>query len=75
MYMNGKHWKELDYRVASDYTYGSPEYYRTILRQAIGLPDLLPGEKNENSKSNRHKKRRSIKIPHGRNLPGFFYQG
>jgi hypothetical protein len=49
MYMNGKHWIGLDYKVASDYTYGSPEYYRTLLRQSFGMPKLLPGESNENS--------------------------
>lgn len=55
--MNGKNWQELDFRVASDYTHGSPEYYRTLLRQMIGLPTLLPGEKSEvhKQKSDRQK--------------------
>jgi hypothetical protein len=44
--MNKSNWQELDFKVASDYTYGSPEYYRTLLRQMIGLPELLPGEKD-----------------------------
>ncbi len=73
--MNGKHWVELDYRVASDYTYGSPEHYRTILRKAIGLPDLLPGEKHENSKHARDRKGRNNQISRRGDLPGFFHQG
>lgn len=74
MYMNGKNWQELDFRVASDYTHGSPEYYRTLLRQMIGLPNLLPGEKSENKQSKSGHARRSGKIPHRRNMPGFFHE-
>ena len=57
MYMNGKNWQELDFRVASDYTHGSPEYYRTLLRQMIGLPTLLPGEKSEIHKQQSNKQK------------------
>lgn len=75
MYMNGKHWIGLDYKVASDYTYGSPEYYRTLLRQSIGMPNLLPGESDEISQKftggKRHSRRRNAKG----NMSGFFYKG
>ena len=47
--MRNNNWQELDYRVASDYTYGSPEYYRSVLRKMVGIPELLPGEKNDTS--------------------------
>jgi hypothetical protein len=43
--MNGKKWASLDFNVASDYTHGTPEYYRTLLRQMVGIPSFLPGEK------------------------------
>lgn len=42
--MKESRWKEFDLKVASDYTTGSPEYYRTLLRRQLGLPTLLPGE-------------------------------
>jgi hypothetical protein len=74
MYMNGKHWQELDYNVASDYTFGGPEYYRTLLRQSIGLPNLLPGEKNENSKPVKRIKRRLGKVSDGGHMSGFLHQ-
>ena len=74
MYMNGKNWQELDYKVASDYTFGGPEYYRTLLRQSIGLPNLLPGEKNENPKPTKHNKRRSDKISDGGHMSGFLHK-
>ena len=73
--MNGKHWEELDFRVASDYTHGSPEYYRTLLRQMIGIPNLLPGEKSETKLPKTSRKRSSSKISDRRNMSDIFYQG
>ena len=46
--MQESNWQELDFKVASDYTHGSPEYYRSVLRNMVGIPNLLPGEKNDN---------------------------
>jgi hypothetical protein len=42
--MQKPNWQSLDFNIASDYTHGSPEYYRTILRQMLNIPKLLPGE-------------------------------
>ena len=44
--MQKSNWHSLDFNIASDYTHGTPEYYRTILRQMLNIPKLLPGEKN-----------------------------
>ena len=45
--IGGKQWVGLDFNVASDYTYGSPQAIRSRLRQLIGAPILLPGEQSE----------------------------
>lgn len=74
MYMNGKHWIGLDYKVASDYTYGSPEYYRTLLRQTIGLPNLLPGESDENSEQQSSRPNNSSKGNVEGHMSGFFHK-
>jgi hypothetical protein len=71
--MNGKKWQELDYRIASDYTHGSPEYYRELLRNMIGIPSLLPGEKRDLS-TKRHNSPNSSKIPNRRNMPGSIFK-
>jgi hypothetical protein len=71
--MNGKNWQELDYRIASDYTHGSPEYYRELLRNMIGIPSLLPGEKRDLS-TKRHHSPNSSKIPNRRNMPGSIFK-
>ena len=67
MYMENntgaKHWAALDYKVASDYTYGSPEYYRNKLRQSFGMNKLLPGEQRENPESEKLIKRSNTQIP------------
>lgn len=67
MYMENntgaKHWAALDYNVASDYTYGSPEYYRNKLRQSFGMNKLLPGEQRENPESEKLIKRSNTQIP------------
>jgi hypothetical protein len=67
MYMEkntgAKHWAALDYKVASDYTYGSPEYYRNKLRQSFGMNKLLAGEQNENPESENFRKRSNTEIP------------
>jgi hypothetical protein len=57
--IGGKQWVGLDFKIASDYTHGSPEEHRTRLRQMIGLPNLYPGEKtkSENQQSIRSTKR------------------
>lgn len=55
--IGGKHWAALDYKVASDYTHGSPEYYRTLLRQITGNTKPLPGETSEIPKPPHHIKR------------------
>ncbi len=75
MYMNGKHWVGLDYKVASDYTEGSPEDHRSRLRQSIGIPNLLPGESNENSESTKFRQRIIDQFLSKRNLPGFVHKG
>jgi len=49
--MQESNWKSLDFNVASDYTYGSPEHYRTILRKMLNIPTKLPGEKNASTSS------------------------
>ena len=71
--MKESNWQELDYKVASDYTHGSPEYYRTLLRQMIGVPKLLPGEKND-SITKQYRSPNTSKIPLRRNMSGFFHQ-
>jgi len=73
--MNGKNWQELDFKVASDYSGGSPEYYRTLLRQMLGLPNLLPGEKSENQQPIKNKQTRTNKVSATRNMSGFFHKG
>jgi hypothetical protein len=72
--MKESKWQELDYKVASDYTHGSPEYYRTLLRQMIGVPNLLPGEKNDSS-TEQHRPPNTSKVPRGGNMSGFLYKG
>jgi len=72
--MQESNWQELDFKVASDYTHGSPEYYRTLLRQMIGIPNLLPGEKNDIS-SKQYKSPTTPKAPRGGNMSGFLYKG
>ena len=74
MYMNGKNWQELDFRVASDYTHGSPEYYRTLLRQMIGLPNLLPGEKSEVSQQKPNRQRHPHKRSSEGDMSGFLHK-
>lgn len=71
--MKESNWQELDFKVASDYTYGSPEYYRTMLRKMIGVPKLLPGEKND--LSDQLKSPNTPKISGGGNMSGFFHKG
>ena len=73
--LGGKHWAELDFKVASDYTHGSPEYYRSLLRQITNMPKLLPGEKSEISKQSVNNKRNSYRKPNPRDLSNIFYQG
>jgi hypothetical protein len=65
--MNKPNWKELDFKIASDYTHGSPEYYREKLRGMLGLPKLLPGEKDAITQK-RDNKNNSIGLPRRRNL-------
>jgi len=72
--MQNNNWKELDYRVASDYTHGSPEYYRTLLRQMIGLPKFLPGEKGDISQQ-QHIKRDSVAGTPKRHMSSDVQQG
>ena len=72
--MNGKNWQELDYRVASDYTHGSPEYYRELLRNMIGIPSLLPGEKRDLS-TKRHQSPNTSKISSRGIMSGFLHKG
>jgi hypothetical protein len=72
--MQESNWQELDYKVASDYTHGSPEYYRTLLRQMIGIPNLLPGEKND-TPTKQYRPPNSPKISRRGNMPGFFHKG
>ena len=62
----GKRWAALDFNIASDYTQGSPEYYRTLLRQMSGMPKLLPGESSENTKQTRAQQINSDKISNRR---------
>jgi len=64
--MQKSNWKEFDFKVASDYTYGSPEKIRKRLRKKLGLPILLPGEKNVSQGSDN--KIDSSKISSRRNL-------
>ena len=66
--MQKPHWKEFDFKIASDYTHGSPEYYRSKLRKMIGLPDLLPGEKNGKTSQRKHNKGNSTKTPSRRDM-------
>lgn len=73
--MNGKNWQELDFNVASDYTYGSPEDHRTRLRQLIGIPTFLPGEKSEVQEPNRNRQTHYSKTLKRRNLSSDLQQG
>ena len=73
--MNGKHWVGLDYKIASDYTEGSPEDHRSRLRQSLGIPHLLPGEKNANSEPKKSRQRIIDKFLNKRNLSSFFHKG
>lgn len=72
--MNGKNWQELDYKVASDYTFGGPEYYRTKLRKMLNIPTLLPGEKNDIS-AERHIKTDTPEVSVRGHMSGFFHKG
>lgn len=71
---NSKRWIGLDYKVASDYTHGSPEDYRTRLRQMLGLPILLPGEKNDPS-TEQHIKTNPSEVFIRRNMSGVLRKG
>lgn len=73
--IGGGNWAELPIKVASDHTYGSPEYHNWLLRQITGRPEPLPGETSEIYKSKTDNKRTSGKIPNRRNMPDIFYQG
>ena len=73
--LGGKHWAELDFKVASDYTHGSPEYYRSLLRKLTGMPKLLPGEKSEISKSANNNQRTFNRKSSKGNMSDIFYQG
>ena len=53
-------WQEYDFKVASDYSQGSPEEIRTNLRQEIGIPTQLPGENNNDIVSKRYKSKYSF---------------
>jgi hypothetical protein len=53
--MQKPNWQSLDFNIASDYTYGSPEYYRTVLRNMLNIPKLLPGEKDDASTQRKFK--------------------
>ena len=66
--MQESHWKEFDFKIASDYTHGSPEYYRSKLRQMFGLPDLLPGEKHGKTSQGKRKQSDSDKTSNRRHL-------
>jgi hypothetical protein len=72
--MNGKNWQELDFKVASDYTHGSPEDHRTRLRQLIGIPTFLPGEKSEVQEPKRNRQTHHSKTSKRRNLPSYLQQ-
>lgn len=71
--MNGKNWQELDFKIASDYTHGSPEYYRELLRNMIGIPSLLPGEKSDIS-TKRYQSPNTSKISGGGIMSGFLHK-
>lgn len=72
--MKESNWQELDFKVASDYTHGSPEYYRTLLRQMINIPRYLPGEKNDISRE-KYKSSITSKVSGRGNMSGFFHKG
>ena len=72
--MKNNNWKELDYRVASDYTHGSPEYYRTLLRQMVGIPKFLPGEKGDISQQ-QHIQRDTVAGTSERSMPSKIHKG
>jgi hypothetical protein len=59
--MHKPDWKEFDFKIASDYTHGSPEFYRSLLRHMLGLPELLPGEKNGNTQKPSDKRNSSTR--------------
>ena len=40
-------WHEYDFKVASDYSQGTPEEIRKDLRSSIGIQELLPGETDD----------------------------
>jgi hypothetical protein len=48
-------WHEYDYKVASDYSQGTPEEIRSSLRHQLEIPEYLPGEKTDDNLSKRHK--------------------
>jgi hypothetical protein len=53
-------WHEFDFKVASDYSQGTPEEIRSDLRQNIGIPEYLPGENQNDFISKRHKPKYSF---------------
>lgn len=73
--MSAKHWVGLDYKIASDYTDGTPEVHRSRLRSFIGLPHLLPGETDALSGSKQFRQAIINKFLAKRNLPGIVYKG
>lgn len=72
--MQESNWKSLDFNVASDYTHGSPEHYRTVLRKMLNLPTLLPGETNETI-SQRPKQTDDSKGIGRKSMQGDLYKG
>ena len=71
--IGGKHWVGLDFEVASA---GSPKYYRTLLRQMMGLPTLLPGETtDEIQKSAGSRQTNSIETFNRGYMPGYIHKG
>jgi hypothetical protein len=66
--MQKSNWKEFDFKIASDYTHGSPEQYRTMLRHMLGLPVLLPGEKKNGISQKRNHKTDSSKLSRKRDM-------
>lgn len=68
--LGGGNWHEYDFRIA-----GNSEYHKALLRQMIGLPAKLPGEKSEISKTPRPGQTNSSKTSHRGYMPGYFQQG
>lgn len=67
--LGGGNWHEFDFRIAGD-----SEYYKALLRQMIGVPSALPGEKSEVSQQKPNRQRHPHKRSSEGDMSGFLHK-